>query len=124
MSNSYSIERDDNVCSGATTMVQKETAGTGGAANPEIEKSIGFLHNCHMGNRENVRLEFRAMFMLSVLAMGRKVLNISARLNAGRGDVEEGVGVDDAMLPAEDRRVISATRLARHQTTTMYLQRR
>lgn len=91
------------------------TVGMSGAASPGKAKSIGFLHDCHMGKWENVRLEFRAMFMLSVLAMGRRVLDISARLKAGRGDVEDGVGVDDAMLPAEERRVISAARLARQQ---------
>ena len=50
------------------------------------------------------------MFRLSVLAMGRNVLKISARLNAGTGDIDEGVGCD-VNEPAEDLRVVSACML-------------
>tara|TARA_R110002003_G_scaffold62_14_gene5643 strand:- start:3588 stop:3788 length:201 start_codon:yes stop_codon:yes gene_type:complete len=56
---------------------------------------------------ENVRLEFMAKFKLSVEAMGRSELNISARLKAGMGDVEAGVGAEGMELD-EDRRVMSA----------------
>jgi hypothetical protein len=60
----------------------------------------------HMGR--NVRLEFMAKLRLSVDAMGRSDENISARLKAGMGEVEEGVGADEAMEPADDLRVLSA----------------
>jgi len=46
------------------------------------------------------------MFRLSVLAIGRSELNNSARLMAGTGDVDDGVGCD-AIEPAEDLRAIS-----------------
>lgn len=51
-----------------------------------------------------------AKFRLSVEAMGRSELNISARWKAGMGEVDCGVGADvdvDAMEPAEDLRGIS-----------------
>lgn len=38
------------------------------------------------------------MFKLSVLAMGRNEWNISARLNAGIGEVEEDVGAEGVEL--------------------------
>lgn len=51
------------------------------------------------------------MFMLSVEAIGRRVLNSSARLTAGigdgDGDVEVGVGAD-ATEPSDARRGMSA----------------
>jgi hypothetical protein len=56
---------------------------------------------------KNVRLEFIAKLRLSVEAMGRSDENISARLKAGMGDVEE-VGADKAIELAEDLRVLSA----------------
>lgn len=60
----------------------------------------------HRGREQNLRLEVRAMFRLSVLAIGRREWTKSARLKAGMGDVEEGVGCD-AMEPADDLRVLS-----------------
>lgn len=55
---------------------------------------------------DNVRLEFKAMFMLSVLAIGRKVLKKSVRLMAGIGEVDDGVGAV-AIEPEEDLRSMS-----------------
>lgn len=70
---------------------------------------IGFLHEATW--RQNVRLEVRAIFMLSVEAIGRRVLKSSARLTAGigdgDGDVEVGVGAD-ATEPSDARRGMSA----------------
>ena len=82
------------------------------APSPNREKQIGFLHEAtwNMVKRANVRLEFIAKFRLSVEAMGRSELNISARLKAGMGEVDWGVGAEvdvDAMEPAEDLRAMS-----------------
>lgn len=43
--------------------------------------------SCVKPHGEDSRLDVREMFKLSVLAMGRRVLNISARWNAGMGEV-------------------------------------
>ena len=73
-------------------------------------KAVGFLHkrqasaNGKTREKKNVRLEPRAMFMLSVDAMGRRLWKRSVRWDVGRGEV---VGAGDAMEPAEDLRVVS-----------------
>lgn len=66
-------------------------------------EAIGFLHKATW---RNVRLELRAIFRLSVLAMGRNVLKISARLMAGMGDVEDGGVGADVTEPEDDLRAM------------------
>jgi hypothetical protein len=58
---------------------------------------------------KDLRLEFMLKLRLSVEAMGRREENISARLKAGICGGGKGVctGAEDAMEPAEERRVTS-----------------
>lgn len=103
----------EDVCSSTRRQdVGAAASGAGPTRGPGNKKTkSGSCMKPHGSNKEtNIRLEPIAKLRLSVEAMGRSELNISARWKAGSGEVEDGMGAEgdvDAMEPADERRAMS-----------------